>query len=97
MLKFLFYILIIWFLVRVISRFFMPRVQSRQRGRQSMLYQIISQLQNQSRNNGSGSTRQNGGQSGPKSGQQKSRSSKNKNLDDIEEAEFEDITDDDQK
>lgn len=87
--KLILYILIIWFLVRVISRLFMPRVQNRRR--QSVLYQIFSQLQNQS-NNGSGSSSDNSGNSASKSG-----SKSEKNLDDIEEAEFEDVTDEDKK
>jgi len=74
--------------VRVISYLFQPRIQNRRR-KQSVLYQIFSQLQNQA-NNGSGSN----SHSGNKSNQRSNRGpNQRKNLDDIEEADFEDVTD----
>jgi hypothetical protein len=96
--KLILYILIIWFLVRVISRLFMPRVQENRR-RNSMLYQIFSQLQNQARNNGPNAS--SGGNNGSGGGSSHSRtnssSSRKKNLNDIEEADFEDVTDEEKE
>lgn len=89
MFKTLLTILAIWFLVRMVSRLFLPNARKRRR-QKSVLYQIFSQMQNQA-NNGSGSSQS----SGPRNPGSNSGPNKRKDLEDIEEADFEDITDED--